>query len=76
MGQRVTVKTDLKRVLTYQSKLCHVKSRVKTHYEAVYYRQIHFMNILSDIKTETSPERDIYNIHPCPWIYYVTGSHA
>jgi hypothetical protein len=26
------------------------KSRVKTNYEAVYYRQTHLMNVLSDIK--------------------------
>ena len=48
--QCVTVKTGFKRVLKYQSKLCHVKSRVKTNYEAVYYRQTHLMNVLSDIK--------------------------
>jgi hypothetical protein len=42
--QCVTVKTGFKRVLTYQSKLCHVKSRIKTNYEAVYYRQTHLMN--------------------------------
>ena len=76
MGQCVTVNTGLKRVLTYQSKLCHVKSREKTNCEAVYYRQTYLMNMLSDIKTETSPERYIYNIHPCLWIYHVTGGHA
>jgi len=48
--QCATVKTGFKRVLTYQSKLCHVKSRIKTNYEAVYYRQTHLMNVLSDIK--------------------------
>jgi hypothetical protein len=73
VGQCVTVNTGLKHVLTYQSKLCHVKSRVKTNYEAVYYQQTYLMNMLSDIKTEISPERDIYNIHPCLWIYRVTG---
>jgi hypothetical protein len=51
--QCMTVKTGFKRVLTYQSKLCHVKSREKTNYEAVYYRQTYLMNMLSDIKTET-----------------------
>ena len=34
------VKTGFKHVFTYQSNLCHVKSRIKTNYEVVYYRSV------------------------------------